>query len=101
MWIGARLSAVSHHGRAHRFFSHARWCPDRLGLALAALIVERFLPAAEAVQATVDDTLFHRYGRKVHAAARQHDGSAPGRLGIRRRSRRERGRVTLAAIATC
>ena len=68
MWIGAGLSRVAHHGRAHRFFSHARWSPDRLGLAAAALIVERFVPAETAVEAAVDDTLFHRYGKKVHGA---------------------------------
>jgi DDE superfamily endonuclease len=78
MWIGAGLSALVHHGRAHRFFSHARWCPDRLGLAIAALIVARFVPAGAAVEAAVDDTLFHRYGKKVHAAAWQHDGSVQG-----------------------
>ena len=32
----------------------------------------------------VDDTLFHRYGRKVFAAFWQHDGSARGRDGIGR-----------------
>ena len=32
MLIGARLSGVWHHARAHRFFSHARWCADELGL---------------------------------------------------------------------
>src|SRR5713101_5314914 len=32
----------------------------------------------------VDDTLFHRYGKKVHGARYQHDGSARGRDGIGR-----------------
>ncbi len=82
MWIAAGLSAAVHHGRAHRFLSHARWSPDRLGVVLAALIVERFLPGGVAVEAVVDDTLFHRYGRKVHAAAWQHDGSAQGQRKI-------------------
>jgi hypothetical protein len=47
MLIGARLSGVWEHSRAHRFFSRARWQPDQLGVALAALIVERFLAAEE------------------------------------------------------
>lgn len=28
MLVGARLSGVWHHARAHRFFSAARWSPD-------------------------------------------------------------------------
>ncbi|MFJ2263498.1 hypothetical protein ACIOKD_35235 [Streptomyces sp. NPDC087844] len=32
----------------------------------------------------VDGTLFHRYGKKVHGAKYQHDGSAKGRDGIGR-----------------
>jgi hypothetical protein len=49
MLVGARLSGVWEHSRAHRFFSRARWQPDMLGLALAVLIVERFLDPAAAV----------------------------------------------------
>ena len=41
MLIGARLSELWHHARAHRFFSQARWCVDELGLRVAELIVER------------------------------------------------------------
>lgn len=78
MWIAAGLSWMAHHGRAHRFFSQARWSPDAVGLALATLIVDRFAAAGAPVLLAVDDTLFHRYGKKVHAAAWQHDGSAPG-----------------------
>jgi len=37
MLIGARLSGVWHHARAHRFFSNARWSADELGLRLAEL----------------------------------------------------------------
>jgi len=78
LWIAAGLSALLHHSRAHRFFSHARWSPDQIGLVLAGLIVARFLPAGAAVDVVVDDSLFRRYGRRVHAAAWQHDGSAQG-----------------------
>jgi hypothetical protein len=78
MWIAAGLSSLVHHGRAHRFFSRARWSPDALGLAVATLVVDRFVAAGAPVLVAVDDTLFHRYGKKVHAAAWQHDGSAQG-----------------------
>jgi hypothetical protein len=78
MWIAAGLSRLAHHARAHRFFSQARWSPDAVGLALAALVVDRFVAAGAPLLVAVDDTLFHRYGRKVHAAAWQHDGSAQG-----------------------
>jgi len=38
MLVGARLSGVWEHSRAHRFFSRARWSPDELGLVIATLI---------------------------------------------------------------
>ena len=64
MWIAAGLSGRAHHGRAHRFFSHARWCPDMVGLLLARAVIAAFVPAGLPVTVVVDDTLFHRYGRK-------------------------------------
>src|SRR5712691_10442698 len=78
MLIGARLSAVWSHHRAHRFFSHARWSPQQLSAVLARLIVGLFLPEGQAVTVAIDDTLFHRRGPKVHAASWFHDGSAQG-----------------------
>jgi hypothetical protein len=84
MWSAAGLAGRSHHARAHRFFSHARWDPDSLGLLVARLVVARFVPAGAALNVVVDDTLFHRYGRKTHGVAWQHDGSAKGRDGIGR-----------------
>src|SRR6266540_3004580 len=58
--------------------------PDRVGLALARAVVASLAPDGAAVTVAVDDTLFHRYGRKVHGAKYQHDGSARGRDGIGR-----------------
>jgi hypothetical protein len=84
MWIAAGLSGRAHHGRAHRFFSHAKWCPDTVGLLLARAVITAFVPDGLPVTVVVDDTLFHRYGRKVFAAFWQHDGSARGRDGIGR-----------------
>jgi hypothetical protein len=43
MLTGAGLAQIWHHGRAHRFFSHARWDTRHLGLLLAGLIVTRLL----------------------------------------------------------
>jgi DDE superfamily endonuclease len=75
-------AAVSFHAVC-RFFSHHRWEPDRLGLTLARLIVSRLLAADAAIEVVVDDTLFRRWGPKVHAAYWTHDGSAqdPNALG--------------------
>ncbi len=84
MLTGAGLSRVWRHDRAHRFFSHARWSSQALGLALARLIVALLAPAGEPVLVAIDDTLFKRTGRKVHAIGWFHDGSATGphRVGL-------------------
>jgi hypothetical protein len=57
---------------------------DALGLALARVVVSCFVTDGEALTVAVDDTLFHRYGRKVFGVFWQHDGSAKGRDGIGR-----------------
>jgi len=76
MLVGARLSGVWEHSRAHRFFSRARWQPDQLGLVLAALIVERFIAEGEPVTVAIDDTLLQRWGRKVYGCFYHHDATA-------------------------
>jgi hypothetical protein len=76
MLVGCRLSAVWHHARAHRFFSHARWDPDELGLRLAVLICERLLAGGAPVLVALDDTLLKRLGRKIHATFYHHDATA-------------------------
>lgn len=78
MLVAAGLAGVWHHSRAHGFFARARWCPEQLGLALLGLIVERLVPAGAPVLVAIDDTLFRRTGRKVHATAWCHDGAARG-----------------------
>jgi hypothetical protein len=80
MLTGAGLARVWHHARAHRFFSAARWCPHQVGLVVAELVVAHLLPAGAPVTVAVDDTLFRRRGRKVHAVGWFHDGSAPGQV---------------------
>jgi len=84
MWQAAGLAGSVHWSRAHRFFSRAVWDLDQVGLALARAVVARLVPGGGAVTVAVDDTLFHRYGKKVHGARYQHDGSARGRDGIGR-----------------
>ena len=84
MWQAAGLAGSVHWSRAHRFFSRAVWDLDQVGLALARAVVARLVPDGGAVTVAVDDTLFHRYGKKVHGARYQHDGSAKGRDGIGR-----------------
>ncbi|HEX2810422.1 MAG TPA: transposase [Kineosporiaceae bacterium] len=78
MLVGARLSRVWNHHRAHRFFSAARWSPEALSAVLAALVVRLLVPEGQPVRVAIDDTLFHRRGPKVHAASWFHDGSATG-----------------------
>lgn len=79
MLTGARLSRVWSHHRAHRFFSHARWSVREVSTVLARLVIDLLVPAGQPVVVAVDDTLFKRSGRTVHAASWFHDGSATGR----------------------
>jgi hypothetical protein len=79
MLVGAGLSGVWRHDRAHRFFSEAVWSADEVGLMTARLVVRLLVPADAAVTVAVDDTLFHRSGRSVHAAGWFHDGSGKGK----------------------
>lgn len=79
MLTGAGLTRLWHHSRAHRFFSSARWNPQQVGLLLAELVVTHLLAAGAPITVAIDDTLFRRRGRKVHAAGWFHDGSAAGK----------------------
>ncbi|MGW9027492.1 transposase [Streptomyces sp. NPDC055722] len=84
MWSAAGLAGRCHWSRGHRFFSRAVWDLDAVGLALARTVTAAFVPEGGAVTVAVDDSLFHRFGKKVHGAAWQHDGSAHGRDGTGR-----------------
>lgn len=76
MLVGARLSQVWDHCRAHRFFSRARWSPDMLGLRLAVAIAERLVEPGAPVRVAIDDTLLRRLGRKVYGTSWHHDATA-------------------------
>ena len=60
MLVGARLSRVWSHHRAHRFFSRARWSAQQVSLVLARLVVALLVPDGQPVTVAIDDTLFHR-----------------------------------------
>lgn len=77
MLAGARLAGIWHHTKAHRFFTHARWRPDHLGLLLCDLIVGRLLEADQPILLAVDDTLWRRASRRLPLAAFHHDPTAP------------------------
>jgi hypothetical protein len=78
MLAGAGMATVVSFHSVCRFFSHHRWAPDQLGLLLARLIVTRLLAEDAPLVIAVDDTLFRRWGRRVHAAFWTHDGAAQG-----------------------
>lgn len=78
MLVGAGMAALVPFHSACRFFSQYVWEVDRLGLAVARLIVDRLLDADAPITVVVDDTLFRRWGKKVHHAFWTHDGSAQG-----------------------
>jgi hypothetical protein len=77
MLLGACLQRAWPHDRAHYFFARARWEIDQLGLGIAQVAVLLLVPPGADLRAAVDDSVFRRAGRKVHGAARQHDGSSP------------------------
>src|SRR3954468_13599967 len=75
MLAGAGLAGVWHHRRAHRFFTTARWHPDTVGLTVLRLVGRILVHIDAPLLLAVDDTLFRRSGRKLHAAYWAYDGS--------------------------
>jgi hypothetical protein len=75
MLIGAGLSQVWHHSKAHRFFSRAVWSLDQVSMTLTALVVRALVPPAASLLIAVDDTLFTRSGRRVARAGWHHDAA--------------------------
>jgi DDE superfamily endonuclease len=87
MLAGAGLGGVWHHSRAHRFFAGARWSADAVGLVVLRLVTGWLIPAGAPLVIAVDDTLFRRAGRKVHAAYWGYDGSLKVPPGSKKLSR--------------
>lgn len=71
-----------HHSRGHRFFSRARWSPDRVGLVLLDVIVARLIDPGAPLLIAIDDTLLRRSGPRVWGTAwhREPAGVAPRRF---------------------
>jgi hypothetical protein len=83
MLAGAGAGAAVSFHTACRFFSCHVWDIDRIGLALARLIVDRLLGQQGSIEVVIDDTLIRRWGSKVFGAFWTHDGSGqdPNALG--------------------
>ena len=77
-WSAAGQAGVRHHARAYWFLGRARWSVEQVSAVLSRLVVGLLLDPGEAVLVAVDDTLFRRSGRRVHAAFWHHDGAAAG-----------------------
>lgn len=78
MLAGAGMATMVSFHSVCRFFSQHVWTVDRLGLGLVRLIAACLLEAGEPITVAVDDTLFKRWGPKVHASFWTHDGAAQG-----------------------
>jgi hypothetical protein len=70
--VAGDLVGKKHWSAFYRLFSRGRWSIDRLGLAVADLVVERFAPQGVLLVA-VDDTLHAKGGPKVFGAGMHHD----------------------------
>jgi len=64
----ARLQSCRPHDAYHYLFPHARWSPAWLWQKWARFVVNQLAPAGR-IQLDLDDTLFHKSGRKVDGAA--------------------------------
>jgi len=70
------LRPRGHHSRYYRFFSAAKWDPDKLGAVLFRLLLPH-LP--ERIEVAVDDTLCRRGGPRIFGISMHHDGAASNR----------------------
>lgn len=77
-WLTRVVSASGcldekHISSFYRFFSHARWIPDRFAHCLWQLLLPH-LPFT--IDAMVDDTLCRRAGPRIFGVSMHHDGAA-------------------------
>jgi SRSO17 transposase len=61
-----------HHSIFYRFFSRARWEPDKLGKVILSLVLE-MLPEGIPIILTVDDTLCRKSGAHLWGGGMHHD----------------------------
>lgn len=66
-------AATKHYTSYYRFFSHARWSLDELGLTLLGVIVDLLEMTGAVIELVLDDTLTHRTGKKVALASMHAD----------------------------
>jgi hypothetical protein len=80
--VACGMAGSWHHSRGHRFFSRARWSPDKLGLVLLDLIVARLVEPGAPLLVAIDDTLLRRSGPRVWGTAWHHEaiGATPRRF---------------------
>jgi hypothetical protein len=67
------------HDAFHRFFSCARWSVAEFWRMLAILLIEKFYPTST-IHLDLDETLFHRPGRKVCGASKWRDPVRSGKM---------------------
>jgi hypothetical protein len=77
-WIAAGAAGVWHHSRGYWLLGRARWSVDQVGDILTRLVVHLLLDPDAPVLIAVDDTLFRRSGRHIHATFWHHNGAATG-----------------------
>lgn len=70
MLVAAGVAGLRHHASFHRFFSHARWSRDMLGLAVFRLIEAL---CGESIVVAIDDTLARKRGLKMFGTGMHHD----------------------------
>lgn len=75
IYLLAEPSRERAHDAYHRFFREGAWDMDALWELLARFLVSRFYPQG-AIPLDLDDTLFHKSGRKVEGAAWWRDAVA-------------------------
>jgi len=64
----AETPARRAHDAYHRFLRAGAWTMEHLWALLAAFLVSTLLPSGAVLQFDLDDTLFHKTGRKVDGA---------------------------------
>jgi len=81
---GTQTGRHKAHDAYHRFFRAGVWCMNRLWEPLARRLVARFHPRG-VIPMTLDDTAFHKSGRKIEGAGWWRLSAVPG-TGRRRRT---------------
>lgn len=76
--VAGDLVELKHWSAFYRVFSRASWSIDKVGLQVAALVIERLVPEG-VITLVVDDTLHSKGGKHVFGAGMHHDALASTR----------------------